>query len=90
MFFENFIEESKSNKPCKWVITKHFRMNEKVIRILLRVFLNMKTIQKRIGWQEAVRCEAERGRELNSTIVRETNARSDNEADDRLLTIASQ
>ena len=28
MFFENFIEESKSNKPCKWVITKHFRMND--------------------------------------------------------------
>ena len=28
MFFENFTEESKSNKPCKWVITKHFRMNE--------------------------------------------------------------
>mgnify|MGYP003424845703 CR=1 FL=1 len=27
MFFENFIEESKSNKPCKWVITKHFRIN---------------------------------------------------------------
>ena len=28
MFFENFIEESKSNNPWKWVITKHFRIND--------------------------------------------------------------
>jgi len=31
MFFENFTEESKSNKPCKWVITKHFRINDLVV-----------------------------------------------------------
>ena len=57
MFFENFTEESKSNKPCKWVITKHFRINELiVIRIFVLCFLNMNDIQKSTGWQEAVRC----------------------------------
>ena len=50
MFFENFIEESKSNKPCKWVITKHFRINETIV-----YSVNPEYTQT-TGWQEAVRC----------------------------------
>ena len=48
MFFENFTEESKSNKPCKWVITKHFRINEVLIVCYAAVYseLNSTTVCK--------------------------------------------
>jgi hypothetical protein len=57
MFFENFTEESKSIQSMKMGdYQAHLGLIFSFNRIFVLCFLNGGDIQKRIGWQETVRC----------------------------------
>ena len=62
MFFENFTEESKSNKPCKWVITKHFRINEQSYFRLIPNLHNHVKVGKKLS-------DARRSEDMNEVVM---------------------